>query len=60
MLSKMGNLLVSFRMYEQSREVPCHQDELAYGIFSNLDITILNHMHKRYDFKTVADIDYRW
>ena len=48
---KDGKFVGKFEeMYEQSTEVPWHQDELAYGIFSDLDITILNHMHKRYDF----------
>ena len=57
MLLKMGNLSENYEeMYQSSTEVPWHQDETAYGIFSDLDITILNHMHKRYDFKTVADV----
>ena len=43
-------------MYQNSSEIPWHQDKHAYHIFTDLDITILTHFHKACGFKTICEI----
>ena len=54
---KDGTLIGKFEeMYHESSEIPWHQDETAFAIFTDLDIVILKNLHKRYNFQKVADI----
>jgi trans-aconitate methyltransferase len=54
---KDGRFIGAFEeMYRHAGEIPWHQDQNAFGIFSELDIAILRHLHKRYGFRSVCDV----
>jgi len=54
---KDGKFVGQFEeMYQKSSEIPWHQDENAHGVFSDIDIAVLRHMHSRHQLKMVADI----
>ena len=43
-------------MYQASSEIPWHQDDTLHAIFSDIDITILQHMKQRFGFELVVDV----
>lgn len=50
---KDGKLVGKFDdMYNYSREIPWHQDETSYSIFSNIDIVIL----QQYQYQSICEI----
>ena len=50
---KNGKLVGKFdEMYKNSSEIPWHQDETAYRVFSEIDIAIL----KQYEYESVCEI----
>ena len=54
---KDGKLIGKFeQMYAESPVVPWHQDEMAYSIFSEVDISCLRKLNERYSFESVVDV----
>ncbi|MBU2548460.1 MAG: hypothetical protein KKB20_08635, partial [Proteobacteria bacterium] len=54
---KSGRFVGEFEdMYRHSSGKPWHQDELAYAIFSDIDLTVLRALRKRYGFTTIGEI----
>lgn len=54
---KDGKLIGKFEeMYQVSSEVPWHQDETAFEIFSDIDITVLKYFRRKYGFESVAEV----
>lgn len=50
---KDGKLVGKFdEMYKYSKEVPWHQDETAYHVFSEIDMAIL----KQFNYDSVCEI----
>jgi len=54
---KDGRLVGEFdEMYRESSNVPWHQDETAYGIFSDLDVTILNAWRESLSINSMLEV----
>ena len=53
---KDGKFIGKFEeMYQESSEIPWHQDETSHAIFSDINITVLQHMKQRFGLESVAD-----
>ena len=54
---KNGQFVGRFEeMYSECKEIPWHQDETVSGIYTDLDLVVLRHMHGRHNFECIADI----
>jgi hypothetical protein len=54
---KNGKLMGDFdKMYKNSEEVPWYQDETAFALFTEIDLSIINYYHKKYQFKDICEI----
>lgn len=54
---KNGDFIGKFEeMYQNSSDIPWHQDETANGIFTDIDLIILKYFQKQEGFRTICEI----
>lgn len=54
---KDGKFIGQFEeMYQNSEEVPWHQDKTAFTLFTEIDLAIIRHYYNKYKFKKACEI----
>jgi SAM-dependent methyltransferase len=54
---KDGQFVGKFEeMYRKSTDIPWHQDETSYAIFTDIDIAILKHFQSKRKFKDICEV----
>jgi len=54
---KDGQFVGKFEeMYKNSTEIPWHQDQTSYAIFTDIDIAILKHFQSKYKFENICEV----
>ncbi len=54
---KNGKLVGEFdKMYQNSQEVPWHQDKTAFTLFTEIDLSIIKYYNKGYKFQNICEI----
>ena len=54
---KDGKFIGEFEViYQNSSDIPWHQDETANAVFTDIDLTILKHFQKKEGFRTICEI----